>query len=204
MFGVISGVDKILGSIDDLMAGRNSNSDVCRHFCTASDDDLQLQIRVLLSGHAQAFDQGSISCQRLLETTFRPFIKISRQLSRAAIPRNMNTKGVADSLWSGMGAALADILAVEVIEDSKGVVLQSLLSLRKRAEFVRALVKSQFPEVSKEMDPDYLNLELIVAIYCWSWLVLGDVLGPTQSCSILSMRGKQLSAWLARKDRVSC
>lgn len=137
----------MLRSIDDVLAGRSCN--MGRHFNTSSDAIVHYHMAGILNNHARAFNLGFISCQRLLETSFPPFIKTARQLNQAEVPDGVASIRVSASMCAGMGAPLSGMLSVEVIQDSQGMVQPALLSLRKRAEFVRALLKSKAPEMRK-------------------------------------------------------
>lgn len=54
---------------------------------------------------------------------------------------------MVDRLFTGFSAGIAQIFSVEVAQDSQGVI-PNVLSLGKRAALVKAVLKSQFPEVS--------------------------------------------------------
>lgn len=138
-------MDCFLRTVDDLLNGR-----LAKNFSTSSDADIHYDMAVLLRDHARQFDQGLIPCHRLLEVTLSPFIKLARWVSQASTP-NTNSKRVADSLCASVGAGLSAILSVQVFQDSTGVVQPNFLGLKKRAEFVRALMKTTFPEVRKGM-----------------------------------------------------
>lgn len=111
-------------------------------------EDMEKVIVSSLRDHAIAFEKGSISCQRMLEVSLAPFIKLARKISQEPGPEIFKSMRVVDKLYTGFSSAITGLLAVDVVQDSQGVVLPvNLLSLRKRAELVKALLKGKIAEV---------------------------------------------------------
>lgn len=140
-------MEDILAGIEDLLEGRRSR--VSR---LHSSDGVEIvkAVASFLELHATAFNQGKISCSRLVEVALPPFLKLARKASQetylqTSIDGSFFLK--RDLVFIGWGGALGAIVDVIPFKDSRGTVIQPLLCLRKRAEFVKALLKSRFPEV---------------------------------------------------------
>lgn len=70
------------------------------------------------------------------------------QESEPTTPAQENAKGVRDSLFRALGAALVQLLDADTFNGSNaGSVLQPILCARKRAGLVKALLECRFPEV---------------------------------------------------------
>lgn len=107
----------------------------------------------ILEAHGQAFDQGLISCQRLIDVVVPPFLKLARHASLAPVPGSnaaarkcWHVKNSLFHSWSHGG--LQRLLAVAMGRSSDGSpIAAQLLRPQKRAEFVKTLLKNHFAEV---------------------------------------------------------
>lgn len=135
--------------MEDLLSGKSLSPD--RKSVFAHNVENELGIFSLLLDHVKAFDQGFIPCQRLFEVVVPLFLKLARKVNQDQNPENSadaHVQRITGSLFSGLGAGLTDILKPFLCKDSHGMGLPHWIGLKKRAEFVKALMKSKFPEVS--------------------------------------------------------
>lgn len=144
---VLTGVDSFLKSTNEFLVDYNPDAEPC----FSPNMEGELWIYGLVNHHATAFDQGFIPCQRLYEVVVPLFLKLSRKASPEPEPRNLpraNSKRFKDKLFVGLGAGLSDILDPFVrVEVGHEMVQPHTLGPKKRAEFVRALMRNTFPEV---------------------------------------------------------
>lgn len=141
-------MDKYLAGIDDLVEGRRS---WVSRLHGLSDEDVVKSISSLLTHNAIAFNKGLIPCERLVEVAVPPFLKLARKASQESdsqMPDAFKFKRLRDHLFIGLGMSLNVMLEV-LPGSSKGSqgTAPPLLCLRKRADFIKALVKHKFPEV---------------------------------------------------------
>lgn len=105
----------------------------------------------LLTRNCKAFDEGQISCLRLLDVIAFPFLKLAHQtcqLDKLAASLQAADVLVLFSLTRCLGSWLTAFLCVDDKTDSNGMVVRPIMMQPKqRSVFVKALAKRNFCEV---------------------------------------------------------
>lgn len=144
-----TGVNLLLRSIDDVVDG--STHFLAQDCKDVSGEEMQGMMTAVLKNHAEAFDRGLIPCQRLIDVALPPFLKLARKASQeptSETPADAASARLRDSMLIGLGGALELILGEACPpKDARSMVVPCLLSLRKRAELIKALLMNKFPEV---------------------------------------------------------
>lgn len=102
-------------------------------------------------GYPEAFYQGKISCQRLLDIVLYPFISLARRNSEeAGLPANSqsaerkSTRVIMESFYNIWASALIELGSWAFNEVQMN---PSEFLVAKHAEFVNALLDAKIPEV---------------------------------------------------------
>lgn len=133
--------------VEDIAAGRRCS--LGEHLEGLSDGDIHVFAGTLLNYAVSEFDGGSITCKQLLEFVVAPFLKLARKISQKLEPEgsaDVSATRVRENLFFAYGGGITVWLEGLVIYDN-GVPESRKLSLSKRTELVKTLMKNKFPEV---------------------------------------------------------
>lgn len=137
--------------VDEILS-RDCNDFLDARDCSEGIELLQGCVKSLLRRTCQAFDQGQIPCTSLLDVMVSPFLKLAQRTSQlhllAANSRGPDPPAVMSSLADYLGHWHLAALSVEPCLAGNGEVLRPvLMQPKQRSVFVKALVKTKFPEV---------------------------------------------------------
>lgn len=118
------------------------------------EEKLQRFPQYLLCAYAASFDRGLISCQRLVDVSFVPYLKLASANASRALGQ-----GTRDRLLVGWFTDLGHILNLATFCDNGGGIVRDVRLLRpqKRVQLVKALLRAKVPEVCGVWGPlDFL------------------------------------------------